>query len=141
MRSDSIGIYLGHKKINPVGFKAVYYGNKLIWRDVKSVSLSNIYYYYNGYPYAFYNYAVVQLQLDSSYAQLLQGKNIVSVELNGKTSDVEWTFPTSGSSLKKDYLVVEATAATFNQIDSKMKADYGISKSGYVSSVVIYYTD
>ena len=109
--------------------------------DVKSISLSNIYYYYNGYPYAFYNYAVVQLQLDSSYAKLLQGKNIVSVELNGRTSDVKWTFPTSGSSLKKDYLVVEATAATFNQIDSKMKADYGISKSGYVSSVVIYYTD
>ena len=121
-----------------------YLGDKLIWGDnlaVQSASFSNIFYYYSGYPYGSYNNAVVQLQLSSSNAQLLQGKNIVSVELNGKTSDVEWTFPTSGSTLTKHYLTVESTSlSNFKQIDSKMKADYGISKSAHVS-VVVYYTD
>lgn len=119
-----------------------YLGNQLIWGDnldVQSVSFTNIFFYYGSRGYDFYNNAVVQLQLSSSDAQPLKGKNIVSVELNGKTSDVEWTFPTSGSLLTESYLTVESTEATFNQISSKMKSDYGISRSERVS-VVVYYT-
>lgn len=120
-----------------------YLGDKLIWGDnldVQSVSFSNIFFYLASRGYDFYKNAVVQLQLSSSDAQPLKGKNIVSVELNGKTSDVEWTFPTSGSALNKDYLTVESTPTTFNQISSKMKADYGMSRSERVD-VVVYYTD
>ena len=141
MRSDSIGIYLGHKKINPVGFKAVYYGNKLIWRDVKSVSFTTTFLYYQTSGLSFYNYTVAELQITNMNAKLLQGKNIISVELDGRTSDVKWTFPTSGSSIKKDYLVVETTSATFREVQNKIKSDYGVSFSKNISNVVVYYTD
>lgn len=120
-----------------------YLGSQLIWGkdlDVQSISFSHIFFYYGSRGYDFYNNAVVQLQLSSSDAQPLKGKNIVSVEANGKTSDVEWTFPTSGSVLTESYLTVESTPTTFNQISSKMKADYGMSQSEYVD-VVVYYTD
>ena len=122
-----------------------YLGDKLIWGDnldVQSVSIDNVFIYYYERPgYAFYNYAVVQLNLKSSDAKLIQGKNIIGVELEGKTSDVKWTFPTSGSSLNKDYLAVESTAATFTQVLNKVKSDYGIHKYGTVKSVVVHYTD
>ena len=134
--NNRTNLFYGSQKI-----RSRYLGDKLVWGDnldVQSVSFSNKFFYLQGYPYGFYNYAVVQLQLSSSDAQLLQGKNIISVEINGKKSDVKWTFPTSGSSMNKDYLVVEATADTFTQIESKIKADYGISKSAYVDAVVYY---
>lgn len=134
--NNRTNLFYGSQKIT-----SRYLGDKLIWGkdlDAKSVSFSNTFFYYQGSPYGFYNYAVVQLQFTSSEAQLLRGKNILSVELDGRTSDVKWTFPTSGSSIKKDYLVVEATAATFTQVESKIKADYGISKSAYVDAVVYY---
>ena len=122
-----------------------YLGDRLIWgKDLaaKSVSIDNVFlYYYEGTPYAVYNYTVVQLNLKSSDAQLIQGKNIIGVELEGKTSDVKWTFPTSASSLNKDYLAVESTAATFTQVLNKVKSDYGIHKYGTVKSVVVHYTD
>ena len=141
MRSDSIGIYLGHKKINPVGFKAVYYGNKLIWRDVKSVSFTTTFLYYQTSGLSFYNYTVAELQITNMNAKLLQGKNIISVELDGRTSDVKWTFPTSGSSVNKYHLVVETTSATFREVQNKVKSDYGVSFSKNISNVVVYYTD
>ena len=141
MRSDSIGIYLGHKKINPVGFKAVYYGNKLIWMDVKSVSFTTTFLYYQTSGLSYYKYAVAELQITNTNSKLLQGKNIISVELDGRTSDVKWTFPTSGSSIKKDYLVVEATSATFREVQNKVKSDYGVSFSKNISNVVVHYTD
>ena len=122
-----------------------YLGSQLIWGkdlDAKSVSIDNIFlYYYEGPGYAFYNYAVVQLHLKSTDAQLIKGKNIIGVELEGKKSDVKWTFPTSGSSLNKDYLAVESTAATFTQVLNKVKSDYGIYKYATVKSVVVHYTD
>ena len=141
MRSDSIGIYLANKKIKPVGFKAVYYGNKLIWRDVKSVSFRTTFLYYQTSGLSFYNYTVAELQITNMNAKLLQGKNIISVELDGRTSDVKWTFPTSGSSVTKYYLVVETTSATFKEVQNKVKSDYGVSFSKNISNVVVYYTD
>ena len=121
-----------------------YLGDKLIWGkdlDAKSISFSSVFLYYYDTPYAFYNYTVVQLHLKSSDAQLIQGKNIIGVELEGKKSDVKWTFPTSGSSLNKDYLAVESTAATFTQVLNKVKSDYGIYRYATVKSVVVHYTD
>ena len=127
-----------------------YLGGNLIWGDnlgtvgddsgTQTVSFSNIYLYYQPNPYSFYNYTVAQLNLDSSDAQLIRGKNIVSVELDGKKSDVKWAFPTSGSSLIESYLAVESTSTTFTQVQNKIKSDYGISAHKYVDSVVIHYT-
>lgn len=136
--NNRTNLFYGSQKIT-----SRYLGDKLIWGknlSAQSIPFSGKFFYYQGYPYSFYNYTVAQLQLNSSEAQLIRGKNIISVELNGKTSDVKWTFPTSGSSINKDYLVVETTTSTFTQIESKMKADYGISKSGSVNAVV-YYTE
>lgn len=141
MRSDSIGIYLGHKKINPVGFKAVYYGGKLIWMDVKSISFRSKFLYLQTSALPFYNYTIAQLQLNSLDAKSLQGKNIISVELDGRTSDIKWTFPTSGSSVNQYYLVSETTYDTYKDVQDKAKSDYGIFSSKTVSSVVVYYTD
>lgn len=121
-----------------------YLGDKLIWGkdlDAKSITFSKVFLYYPEKPYSFYNYSAIQLQLSSSNAQLIRGKSIISVELDGKTSDVEWTFPTSGSSLNKDYLTVESTATTFTQVQNKIKSDYGIPKYTSVGSVVVHYTD
>lgn len=137
--NNRTNLFYGSQKIT-----SRYLGDKLIWGkdlDAKSVSFSNIFFYYQGNPYGFYNYAVVQLQFTSSEAQLLRGKNILSVELDGKTSDVKWTFPTAGSSINKDYLVVEATTATFTQVENKIKSDYGIPTYKSVKNVVVYYTD
>lgn len=119
-----------------------YLGSKLIWGDnlsTQTASFSEIYIYYQPNGYSFYNYTAAQLHLSSSDAQLIRGKNIVSVEINGKKSDTKWAFPTSDSTLDSNYLAVESTSTTFTQVQNKIKSDYGISKHAYVS-VVVYYT-
>lgn len=120
-----------------------YLGGQLIWGDnldTQTVSFSNIYIYYQPNGYSFYNYTAAQLHFDSSDAQLIRGKNIVSVELDGKKSDIKWTFPTSDSTLDNNYLAVESTSTSFTQVQNKVKSDYGISTHGFVDSVVVYYT-
>lgn len=118
-----------------------YLGDKLVWGDnldVQSVSFSNKFFYYQYSGYGFYNYTAVELQLNATDAQLLQGKNIVSVEVEGKKSDIKWSFPTSGSSISKNYLVVETTSSTFKEVQNKAKSDYGITLGTFVNAVVYY---
>lgn len=131
-------MFYGSQKI-----RSRYLGDKLVWGDnldVQSISFNNIFLYFQPYPYTFYNCTAAQLHFVASDAQLIRGKNIVSIELDGKKSDVKWTFPTSGSSLDKNYLAVETTTSTFDEIQNKAKADYGVSSSKSIKNVVVYYT-
>ena len=136
--NNRTNLFYGSQRI-----RSRYLGDKLVWGDnldVQSISFNDIFLYFQASPYGFYNYTAAQLQLTSGEAQLLQGKNIVSVEIEGKKSDVKWAFPTSGSSLTQSYLAVESTATTFTQVQNKIKSDYGISTAKTAKSVVVYYT-
>ena len=135
--SNRTDLFYGSQRIT-----SRYLGSQLVWGkdlDVQSVSFEHIYFYFQP-MYNFYNYTIAELQLNSSQAELVRGKNIVSVEIEGKTSDTKWAFPSSGSALNKNYLAVESTPAVFYEEQNKIKSDYGKSSPSYVD-IVVYYTD
>lgn len=137
--SNRTDLFYGSQRIT-----SRYLGDKFIWGedfDAKSISFSNnLYFFHQHTPRENYNYTTTQIHLSSSEAKLIQGKYIISVEIDGKTSDVKWSFPTSGSTLNPNYLAVESTADTFTQVQNKVKSDYGKRTSAFVR-IVVHYKD
>lgn len=135
--SNRTDLFYGSQRIT-----SRYLGDKFIWGedlDAKSISFpNNLFLFYQTSPRENYNYTTTQIHLSSSQAQLIQGKKIISVEIDGKTSDVKWSFPTSGSTLNPLYLAVESTADTFTQVQNKVKSDYGKLTNAIVGIVVHY---